>query len=185
MSKYEKLIEFFWSKTNIITKFFQTLWRQFWQPCAKDSVEVPMTFWSKFESYYQITFSEEKNPKTFSLEEVNCNFDRHSFFGKSKDFPLKVRQKWKYRNFLKQNCSTESSRHLERIFNSFARKFSQTFWKIVDPNQKKSEKVFSPKQNFQIFIARSVHLATPSALLATLLKTQYTKSEEILVRVRK
>ena len=70
------------------------------------------------------------------------------FLKGQKIFRWKSEKKLKYRNFLKQNCSTESSRHLERIFNNFARKFSQTFWKIVDPNHKASGKVFSLKENF-------------------------------------
>ena len=71
-----------------------------------------------------------------------------TIFWKVKRFSAESQTNLKNKNFSKPNCSTKSSRHLERTFNNFPHNFSQTFWKIVDRSHKASGKVFSLKENF-------------------------------------
>ena len=55
----------------------------FWQACAKDVLEKPMTFWSKSWSISRINFFSEKRSKNIFIW---SGFDNHNFFEQSKEF---------------------------------------------------------------------------------------------------
>ena len=114
----------------------------------KKLAEASMTFWLKSWSMYRNLFFKGKNVKMIFIWTVKLQFWLPNLLENSNELPLKFRQNFKYKNFLKKNWSTERPRHVERSFDNFAQNFSQTFWKIVQPNHKTLKKVYSFKKDF-------------------------------------
>ena len=144
--------------------------------------EFPMTFWWKSYSIFGIDFFKGRNSRWFlQMDKQKCSSEKDIFFEKSKAFLLKVRQNWSRRTFGKKMVNRVLSTRLKLFWRHSLKPFTNT-WENSWSNTYNTKKVYSFKKNFNSI---NLHLATQTAVSATLPKTHRGKSEDILFKARK